>query len=305
MRRKQKKSGFFIKLAIVLSILIAVVCGAYFALDKLIVPKYFKTYGIDGMGDLVSVVKTLYSQPKEKEIVTNGFTPMDRTTAIDKLLEIGFPETTAGGEIDYEKVARADFEVQKGEFVFTDRQVASILDDMLDDGVLSNQLPDLKYIDTSNIDILDFIISPVLVGQSGGQKVYSSTKADIKLLFKFDTTAVRNQMAKEMDTPLFLLDMIVPETLYFTTIYTLELTEEGEWKTHGNIGINGRNAEDSEILINLLIDFIFPAEDSMTLDKLTVACGDILIQGIGLLGDLKFTTNINSHGTNGLIITTK
>lgn len=305
MHKKRKKSGFFLKLTVVLAIIVAIVFGAYFALDKLVVPKYFKNYGINGMGDLVSVAKTLYKQPKEKEMITNGFTPMDRTTAIEKLMEIGFPETAAGGAIDYEKVARADFKVQMGEFVFTDRQVASILDDMLNDGVLANQLPDLKYIDTNNIDILDFVISPVLVAQAGGQKIYSSTKADIKLLFKFDTSAIRNQIALEMDTPLFLLDMIIPETLYLTTIYSLELNSEGVWETYGNIGVNGRDAEDSEILLNLLIDFIFPAEDNMSLSKLTEACGNILLEGIGLLGDLKFQANINGNGLNGLIITTK
>lgn len=306
MHKKHKKSGFFLKLTLVLAILVAIVCGAYFALDRLVVPKYFKNYGINGMGDLVSIVKTLYSQPKEKEMITNGFTPIDRQVAVDKLLEIGFPETLAGGEVDYAKVASVkDFNIQPGEYTFTDREVASIVDDMLNDGVLAANLPDLKYIDTINIDILEFIISPVLVGQAGGKNVYSTTEAEIELTFKFDTSAVRNQMAKEMDTPLFLLDMIVPETLYITTNYTLKLNAEEEWEIYGTIGVNGRDAEDSEILMNLLIGFIFPAEDEMTLEKLTTSCGEILLQGISLLGDLRFTTNIDSKGLNGVTITMK
>ena len=304
MHKKSKKSGFFLKLAMGLAIFIAFVCGAYFALDKLIVPKYFKDYGINGMRDLVSVVSTLYSQPKEKEIITNGFTPLDRQVAVEKLLEIGFPENSSGNEVDYAKVASASgFEIQAGEYLFTDRQVASIVDDMLKAGVLATKLPDLKFIDTNNITILQFIISPVLVGEHNGQKVYSSEKADINLTFKFDTSAIRSQMAEAMDTPIFLLNMILPETLYITTNYSLKINDQGEWETFGNIGLNGRNAEDSQILLNLLIDFIFPADDNMTLDKLTTECGNILLQGIGLLGDLKFTTNINNAGINGVVIT--
>lgn len=304
MNRKRKKSGFFIKLGLLLAILVAVFCGAYFAIDKLLVPKYFKAYGIENMHDLVSVVKTLYTDPKEKEIIENGFTPVDKSSAVNKLLEIGFPESSTGGEIDYAKVSDAiGFDIKPGKYTFTDRQVASIVDDMLNDGVLASKLPDLEYINTMNIKILDFIITPTLTSQSGGQYVYAKDKADIKLTFKFDTSTIKAQMAKEMETPSFLLDMVIPKSIYLTCNYSLRMNDQEEWVIFGDCAVNGRDAEDSRILLNLLIDFIFPEEDQMTIDKLTQVCGDIILQGIGLLGDIEFQANIDGFGSNGVILT--
>ena len=304
MNRKRKKSGFFIKLGLLLAILVAVFCGAYFAIDKLLVPKYFKAYGIENMHDLVSVVKTLYTDPKEKEIIENGFTPVDKSSAVNKLLEIGFPESSTGGEIDYAKVSDAiGFDIKPGKYTFTDRQVASIVDDMLNDGVLASKLPDLEYINTMNIKILDLIITPTLTSQSGGQYVYAKDKADIKLTFKFDTSTIKAQMAKEMETPSFLLDMVIPKSIYLTCNYSLRMNDQEEWVIFGDCAVNGRDAEDSRILLNLLIDFIFPEEDQMTIDKLTQVCGDIILQGIGLLGDIEFQANIDGFGSNGVILT--
>ena len=64
---KKRKSNFFIRLTVVLMIITSIVTGAYFLLDKLIVPKYFGTYNINNLGDLVSMISTLYNTPKEKD----------------------------------------------------------------------------------------------------------------------------------------------------------------------------------------------------------------------------------------------
>jgi len=48
------------------------------------------------------------------------------------------------------------------------------------------------------------------------------------------------------------------------------------------------SAKESEILINLLIDFIFPPEDEMNMQKFTKTFGDIILTSINELGDFKF-----------------
>ena len=55
--------------------------------------------------------------------------------------------------------------------------------------------------------------------------------------------------------------MIVPETMYITLDYTLEISDEGWVYSDGAIMVNGRTAEQSHILIDLLISFIFPTAE--------------------------------------------
>ena len=87
---KKKSSGIWAKVAILLSFILAIFAGGYFFLDKLIVPKYFKQYGINGIGDLVNVVASLYSTPNESKMISNGYTQTDLTNGVNKLQKAGY-----------------------------------------------------------------------------------------------------------------------------------------------------------------------------------------------------------------------
>jgi len=307
MEKRRKKSGFFLKLFMVLAIIAALVSGVYFALDKLIVPKYFKVYGIENMHDLVGMVKTLYNSPNEKDMITNGYIKSDLKNATEKLKSANFPITETG-VVDYIKISNGvnRDEIIKGEYEFTDREIAAIVDEMLksESGILSSKLTHLEYIDAININVLELIITPETIGSNGNaEPIYATDKANVSFTCKVDTSSVRSQMASHMDTPIFLLNMIVPKTIYIQVDYNLQKDQNGEWHSEkGNIGINGRTAKDSEILLNLLIEFIFPAEDEMTIDKLCESFGDIIIQGIEIFGEIEIKSNINGSGENGVLL---
>lgn len=307
-KRQNKKSIFFLRLFIALCVIVAIVFGGYLTIDRLVVPKYFKEYGIENMHDLVAMMKTLYNSPDEKDMITNGFTKIEQERAVKKLISAGFPTKNNGTEIDYDKIA-SGFDasmLNAGQYEFSDRHIASLLDQMLETGVLASKLPDIKFIDTMSISILELIIKPEVINEEGSsdEPVYAEDRADVSFTFKFDTTAVRSQMAVEMDTPLFLLNMIIPDTLYLTVNYSIEKTDEGKWVVNnGNIAVNGRTTKDSEILINLFIKFIFPKGSDMTKEKLSTECGNILIQGLDLLGNISIKTNIGDFGASGIVLT--
>ena len=301
--KQHKKSGFFLKLTIVLAILVAICFGAYFAIDKLVVPKYFSQYGIHDLGELVGMMQTLYNSPKESEIITNGYTKADETSANKKLVGAGFPKEEGTGKIDYVGVSKGEATLQAGVYHFTDKELACILNDILASGVVESNLQNLNYLSDINITVLEFIVNPKTV-KEGENFTYSNNSADIACTFKIDTSLVREQMAKAMDTPLFLLNMIIPKTIYITVDYSISLGEDGTWKIdEQEMGINGRTAKQSDILIDLMISFIFPPEDEMTKSKMTEACGQVLLSGIEFLGDLSFEYNIDGTGSNGVIIT--
>lgn len=306
-KKKKKSFGFIVKLSVVLVTIVAIVFGVYFALDKLVVPKYFKPYGIHDMGDLVSMVKTLYNSPDESDIITNGYTTADLKSATKKFKEANFP-TTETGEIDYMLISEGfDREMLvHGQYEFTDKEIAAVLDQMLasECGVLASNLPNIKYIELININMLEIIISPVQEKTFQGESVYFKDRAKISFTSKIDTSAVRSQMAKAMDTPLFLLNMIVPETLYITVDYNIYKNENSEWeRDEGYMSVNGRTAKDSSILLDLLVDFIFPAEDEMTVDKFCSEFGSIVTLGLEVFGDVEVFTNTGNDGSNGFILT--
>ena len=150
------------------------------------------------------------------------------------------------------------------------------------------------------MNLLELTITPEV-----NEGVLNPNKATGNLILKIDTTSVRSQMAEEMDMPLFLLNMIVPKTLYVSDSFTMELIGD-EWQFSGNgIGVNGKTSQQSKILLNLLIDFIFPAEDEMTIEKLEDSFGNVVIYGASLIGSAEFTNSIYSTNQNGVIITLK
>lgn len=304
MESKKKRYTFFIKLFIALATIVAVVFCAYLAIDKLVVPKYFKDYGINNMHDLVAMVKTLYNTPDEKDIITNGYTQADQRSAVKKLISANFPSVSET-ELDYAEISKGldKSSLVSGQYEFTDREIAGILDQMLDSGILASQLPNLKYLDTININILELIITPTEFTDNEGIVYYDTDSANVSFTFKLDTSSVRTQMAHTMDIPTFFLDMIVPKTMYITINYNLFIDDYGVWQVgEGSIAVNGRTAKDSEILLNLLIEFIFPEEDQMTIDKFSIEFGNILIKGMDMLGQIRIKANVQAS-SNGVVLT--
>lgn len=304
MESKKKRYTFFIKLFIALATIVAVVFCAYLAIDKLVVPKYFKDYGINNMHDLVAMVKTLYNTPDEKDIITNGYTQADQRSAVKKLISANFPSVSET-ELDYAEISQGldKSSLVSGQYEFTDREIAGILDQMLDSGILASQLPNLKYLDTINISILELIITPTEFTDNEGNVYYDTDSANVSFTFKLDTSSVRTQMAHTMDIPTFFLDMIVPKTMYITINYNLFIDDYGVWQVgEGSIAVNGRTAKDSEILLNLLIEFIFPEEDQMTIDKFSIEFGNILIKGMDMLGQIRIKANVQAS-SNGVVLT--
>ena len=298
--RKHKTARFFITLLIVLAVLASLGVGGFFLLDKVVVPKYFGSFGINNMSDLTQMMGTLYTSKNESKFITNPYTETDLQTAENKLKLVGFPSLETG-RLDYKAIAEESYTVDNtAEVKLTDKELASVLNGMLSSGILSEKLPNLKYINTLNMQLLEIIIKPK---ETDG--VLDPNSATIELAIKIDTTSLKAQIAEEMQTPLFLLNMIIPKTMYINVNF--DLTANGEnWEyTNSAIRINGKKTSQSQILLNLLIKFIFPAEDEMTIAKLNTEFGSVLIEGVDLLGNIQFSNEIYSTKQNGVVITFK
>ena len=278
---KKKKSGILAKVVVLLSFILAIFAGGYFFLDKLIVPKYFSQYGISGIGDLVDVVASLYSSPNESKMISNGYTQTDLTNAISKLQKAGY-KIEKDGTIKEENMN--EFK-GLGKLELTDREFAAVCNEFLGNGLLEDSLTDLNYLNITELSILDLVLT--LDEKSEIEDTNTFTKANIDFIIKVDTTKIREQIAEQMKTPIYLLKMIIPDTMYFEVSYDIDLNKE-EDRTNGVIQINGRSAEKSETLINLLIGFIFNEEEEMDMQKFVNEIGNVALQGIDELGDFKF-----------------
>ncbi|MBQ7452695.1 MAG: hypothetical protein IJS68_00300 [Clostridia bacterium] len=297
--KKNRTLRFFIALLIVLAILGSIGIGGFFLLDRVIVPKYFSAFGINNMADLSQVMSTLYASKDESNLVSNGFSNADLSSAESKLISVGFP-TLESGKLDYKAIADGDYTLSNESKAFTDKELASVLNGMLGSGILAERLNGLQYINTLNMELLEVIIKPKI---ENGELNPNSAKMEFML--KLNTTGIKTQMADEMQMPLFLLNMIIPKTLYIEVNFNLDISGEQWQYSNSTIGVNGRTSTQSEILLNLLINFIFPAEDNMNLDGLNTEFGKIVLEGINLLGDIKFTNEIYATKQNGVIITFK
>jgi len=283
----KRSSGIFAKIAILLSIVLAIFTGGYFFLDKVIVPKYFGQYGIHGMKDLVGVVSSLYGTPKESKFVTNPYSQADFTTAISKLQAADYLIANDGTILEQEG---RDFRGE-GSVKLTDREFAAVCDKLLQDNILVDALPNLKYLNIINISLKQVVF--VVDEESYDETTQTYTKANISFIAKIDTTGIREQIAAQMDTPIYLLKMIIPDSIYFSVEYDVDLTKtEDERILEGSVGINSKSAKQSEIVVNLLIDFIFPEDANMTIEKFTVDLGEIVLEGIDFFGEFKFINNL-------------
>lgn len=278
---RKKTSGIWAKVVILVSVILAVFAGGYFFLDKLIVPKYFGQYGIKGVGDLVNVVASLYSTPKESKMIVNGYTQTDLTNAISKLQNNGYLIENDG------TIKEENFENFKGsgKLELSDREFAAICNEFLSNGLLEDSLSDLNYLNITKLSLLDLVVK--LDNSSLDTETKTYTKANIDFIIKVDTTKLREQISDHMDTPIYLLKMIIPDTMYLEINYDIDLSD-GKNSTNGSIEINGRPAEKSEALMNLFIGFIFNEEEEMNLEKFVDAVGEVALKGIDALGDFKF-----------------
>lgn len=279
--KNKKKTGILAKVFILLAAILAIFTGGYFFLDKLVVPKYFGKFGIDGIVDLIDVVASLYNTPNEASLIKNGYTQTDLTNAISKLQASNYKIEDDG------TIKKEDLNNFKGEnrVELTDREFAALCNEFLNNGLLEDSLSDLNYLNITKLTLLDLIVTPDDKTYDSETKTY--TKAKIDFIIKIDTTNLREQIAEQMDTPVYLLKMIIPDKMYFQVSYDIDLLKENN-KTNGTIAINGRTPEKSENLVNLLISFIFNEEDKMDTQKFIDALGNVAVQGIEALGDFKF-----------------
>jgi len=289
MKKKSGRLSFALLLLMVIAVLGAVLLGGYFVLNNVVVPKYFSSYGITNMHDLVGMIRTLYSVPSEREMVTNSYSKGDLSSAINKLTEKGYP-ILSDGTFDFESFEQG--KSGSGGIYLIDRELCAVLDKLLDSTEFSDILPNLNYIDTINMSLLELTIVPKTIDENQ----IDTTNAHIEFIVKVETTEVRSQMAKEMDIPVFLLNMIFPETLYLTANYNVNIDNSGSksvWTTSdGTLSVNGSNGEQSEILLELLISFIFNEEDNMTIEKLVTNFGYIIEQGVELFGEIEFADGL-------------
>lgn len=286
---KKKKSGILGKVLVLLSVILAIFAGGYFFLDKLIIPKYFNQFGINGIPDLVDVVASLYNTPKESKLIKNGYSQTDHTNAISKLQAAGY-KIEKDGTIKEENLGSFK---GTGRLELTDREFAAVCNEFLSNGLLEEALSDLNYLNITKLTLLDLVLLPDEKSFDEESETYS--KANISFIIKVDTTNLREQIAEQMNTPIYLLKMIIPDTIYFEVKYDIDLNEQ-ENKTNGSIAINGRTAKKSENLINVLISFIFGENEQMDLEKFTAELGEVAIEAIDSLGDFSFVKIGKQYG---------
>lgn len=306
--RTSKTLSFFARLVIILAIIFGIGFSGFLIIDKAVIPNYFGKYGIHNFKDLIEMVRTMYNTPEEKDFITHPFKQADETSALSKLENANIP--IIDGKIDFNKIIDGNIEInqevkENGEY-FSDTEMAAVLEQMLQSGVLSSYLTELSYIDTLSLHARELIITLVddQTTTTELDGTINSSSAMISLTVKVDTSKAQKHMAKQMDVPIFLLNLIMPDVLYITTRYNVTIDEEGNYQTTNNlITVNGRNQKQSEILLNLLVAFIFPKEDEMTAQKLGETFASITNSGLKILGDVKFTSKgTTSIQTSGITV---
>ena len=292
MKNKKRKSGILTKVCVFVAGILAIIFGGYFFLDKIIVPKYFNQFGVNGIVDLVEVVTSLYNTPNEAKLIKNGHTQTDLANAISKLQNANYKIEDDG------TIKKENIELFKGdaELELTDSEIAAVCNQFLGNGLLETSLSHLNYLNITKLSLIDLVITPDETTLNGESKTY--TRAIVDFIMKVDTTNLRDKIAEQMNTPIYLLKMIIPDTIYFEVNYQIDLLEK-ENRTKGTIAINGRSAQKSENLINILIGFIFNEEDEMNLSKFTNEIGSVAMQGIDSLGNFKFK---KINGKAGIIV---
>lgn len=308
---RKSRTRFFIGLAVTLVILTTSVISGYFIIDKLLVPKYFSEYGINNLSELVNVVQTIYIVPDEKDFITNPYTEFDSSSATNKLITAGFPKLSTG-EIDYETIAKNNFVFAPAEsfvdnfILLSDKEVASIAGGIIDSGILISNFPDLAYINTLNIELKQIVITPnsntsvpntnqtdpTLDPDSQEKNIISTnTEANIVVTLKLDTESAKKQISTNLNMPMFLVDWIIPDKMYVTCQMDTRIDQSTSKRVYekASLSINSKTAKQSEVLLNLLISFIFP-EGTFTIETFANELCALSIDGINMLGEMEFAT---------------
>lgn len=331
MKKKTRSYRFLINLCIILVVLAGVVAGGFLALDKVVVPKYFGKYGINSMRELVDMVKTMHAVPSESDFVKNPHSKKDKTNAKNKLLEVGFPKLL-NGEINYSEVIKEDFfvvtspEYPNNYLELSDTEVAAMMDDILDSGVLIPELKDLSYLDTLSMEVTEVIITPtgkptkIILSDSTSEstddpegeepseepteepeaeEVNSYLSARISITIKVNLSDAITQMSKNLDVPLFLLNMIIPNRMYITSSFNTSINEVGLWEySDTSLTVNAKTQKQSEVVLNLLISFIYPEDEEMSIEKLSNEIADMVRYSLELIGEITFADDIKVGTTN-------
>ena len=223
--------------------------------------------------------------PDEKDFITNPYTNFDSDNATDKLLTAGFPKLATGG-VDYESIARNDFAFTPDDnfvdnfILLSDKEVASIAGKIIDSGILISNFPDLQSINTLNIKLKQIIIAPNEQSLVSNTKrtdpktdpksqelniVSTTTDATVTATLKLDTESARKQISTNLNMPMFLVDWIIPDTMYVTSQMDTHINNETNKRVYDNakLSINSKTAKQSEVLLNLLISFIFSSSISL------------------------------------------
>lgn len=294
---KKSKFGLIVKIMAIVSFVIAVFSCGYFSLDKVIIPRNFSIYGINGVKDLTNVFASLYGSPSESQLVVVGYDEQDFNSALAKLQGAGY-KIEDDGTILQENIYSFKDDVNTS-LILSSSEVASILESIIQSDILAQNLKNLNYIDTMNISILDFVILPDL--DTYNETTLSYERADVKAIVKINTEELCEQISIQMQTSKSLLNVIIPNNLYFVVDYDIDLMTRDNHDATVSISVNGKSAEKSETLINLLISFIFPTEDEMTYDKFTSLIGSIALSGIDALGDFRFVDFDKENNQYGLM----
>ena len=304
--KTKKIANFFIKLLIVLSILGGIGLGGFLILDRVVVPSYFGKYGINNMGSLVQMVRVMHNAPSESKFITNSYTLENENSALNKLENAGVP--VYNGLIEFGKIADGEYvisdEAKQGVFV-SDKEMTAIIAQMFkSDYLLSVEyFKNLDYFSTLSIEAKEIIVQlDEIEAESNGYQF--SEKAHVSFTIKLDTKVAQGVMAEKMDVPYFLLNLIMPDYLYMTTSYDVEILDDGGYEiTNAEIGINGRTPKQSEILMNMLLTFIFKEDEQMTISKLGETLGSALSDGMNILGNIKFCRTVVAGETlNGIMV---
>lgn len=307
---RKSKTKFFIGLIVVIAVLSLSVFGGYLMIDKFLVPKYFSAYGINSLSELVGIVQTIYIVPDEEEFIINPHTDFDITNAKNKLVLAGFP-TLADGGMDYEAIAKKDYTRTPDEtfvdnfILLSDKEVAAIADEILSSGILVSNYPDLSYINTLNMEIKQVSITPaktnVTINEYDEESldpnstiktiISTTTDANLSVTIKIDTESARKQISTNLNMPLFLIDWIIPDTMYITSTLDTYIDSETGERAYKNatLSINSKTAKQSEVLLKLLISFIFP-DETFTIEAFSSQLGALAIDGMNVLGDMKFAS---------------
>ena len=299
---KKNRINLFVVLSIILVLLVGIVFGGYIVIDRILVPKYFSAFGINNLTELIEIVDTIYTIPNEDDFIDEPFTASDAKNATKILVNAGFP-TLSTGEIDYERIGNYDYSLTPPQpivddfIVLTNREVAAIMDEILESGILVSNFPELSYIDTLEMEVKQLIISPL-----DGQDTLSPTDAKLIMTIKLDTLSARKQISENLEVPQFLIDFIIPDTIYMTASFDTFVNNEGvRTFDNGTLAINSKTAKQSEVIMNLLLSFIYSSDDILSIEELTHKIGGLVTEGLDVLGTFEFVEiDTKNNQTNGV-----